>query len=141
MANGGYQIVPTTTGLFQWWDAFIPVGAPLAASSPTGSLDQQLMTYQVQWYLGLSNPAMIDDQRVYLSIERGDRTIGLAAAQTLIGSMQSRQRTTGLAAAITLGSDDAVKTLAGEVNTLSSNPNFYYILDSLALHIPRTPAH
>jgi len=140
LANGGYQVIPTATGFYQWWDAFIPVGPSLVASAPAGTLDQQLMTFQVQWYLGLSNPAMIDDQRVYLSIERGDRAIGLAAAQTLIGSVQSRQRTTGLAAAITLGSDDAVVAAAGELSTLSSNPNFYYLVSSLGLHVPRTSA-
>jgi len=127
----GYQAVPLVKGLVTEHDFFLPNNDPSTLAPPTGTINQQLLTSVIRWYLGLANPSGYDDGRLFNNTE-ADPQDALVVLNQLISSTSLPHHAVGLAAAIQLGSDPAISAIAAELASLGSNPKLFQVLTAIS---------
>ena len=133
-SGNGYQVIPTEGGRFLPGELFLPLSESLAAATPSGTIEQQLLQYVVGWYQSLSNPTVRDDMKCLASLQNQPAALpdSLAAAGSLIGSLAVADQVIGLTAAIAQGSDSAVAALSTPLDMVGSSPKFYLVTGALA---------
>ena len=124
----GYEVLPLFDGPYNRNDIFIPVtGSPQIAAG--GTLDQQLLAYQILAYCLLPNANSRDDSRIMASLISADPQDSVSAVAPLVSSPILEQHLVGLAVEIRLGSPDAISQLADELETLRGSPRFFLIIE------------
>jgi hypothetical protein len=132
----GYEVLPLFDGPYNRNDIFIPVTeSPQIAAG--GTLDQQLLAYQIVAYRLLPHANSRDDSRIMASLISADPRDSLSAVAPLVASPILEQHLVGLAAEIRLGSPDAISQLAAELETLRGSPRFFLIIEVTESFPPR----
>ena len=125
--SSGYEVLPLCDGPYNPNDIFIPVqDSPQFAAS--GTLDQQLLAYQILAYRLLPHPTSRDDSRIMASLVSADPQDSLNALAPLVSSPVLNQHFMGIAAQIRLGSADGLSQLAGELESLRASPRFFLMI-------------
>jgi hypothetical protein len=133
-----YEVNTLVGGGYNATDAFLPV-TPAALEPPaTSTAAQQLLWYQMQWYLSLPKPGNGDDARVLVSLGTADSADSLAAAKLLIASGSPDHVAVGIEATIWRDSADAFSLLAANLDLLQRSPKFPRLLGDISL--ARRPA-
>lgn len=136
LGSNGYGALPLFDGVYTQDEYFLPNSDPNDAPPPTGTIDQQLLTYLLRWYLAVPKPGPYEDGLLFASLDKASRQDAAAAVRPLLTSVSSPHRTTGIAAAIRVGSPDAFSALDAELPTLSSNPKSWQVVRAIQLFYP-----
>jgi len=139
-----YQLLPMASGdIVADRDQFLPVSPSAPAPDPTSAISQQLVSYLVGWYQGLSQPDPDEDLKLLAGFDPGRVDMHvvslqdlLTAAAPLAGSVVLSQHVIGLAISIRLGSDDALSSVAKELGSIGLNPKFPAITGSISYYSP-----
>lgn len=128
---GVHEVLPLVREFFEGRDLFVPVRVAEQSSAPTGTLGQQVLTYQLRWYESLPYPTATEDDLVFESLVHNRGQDAGDAIAALSSSAIPSHRVPGLAAAIRLGSSDALLQVARELETLRSKGNFDLISSTI----------
>jgi hypothetical protein len=135
MGTVGYTLMPLARGFYTSRDMFLPI-SDLQGAEPTGTIAHQLVSYELRSYESLATPNTTDDERLFASLIYNDGRDSSDLITSLANSAVPKRHAIGLAAEVRLGSPSAVTQVANELNVLSSNPGFGYILSSLSSFFP-----
>jgi len=137
--SSGYDVLPLFDGPYAPNDIFIEVSQS-AQSAAAGTLDQQLLAYQIEAYRRLPEPNYRDDERIMASLVSADPQDSFAAVAPLLSSPILDQHLVGLAAEIRLGSPDALSELATELENLRGSPKFFMLIEVTESYPPQQTA-
>lgn len=137
--SSGYDVLPLFDGPYAPNDIFIEVSQS-AQSAPAGTLDQQLLAYQIEAYRRLPQPNFRDDERIMASLVSADPQDSFAAIAPLLSSPILDQHLVGLAAEIRLGSPDALSQFSTELDNLRRSPKFFMMIEVTESYPPQQTA-
>ncbi len=130
------MILPRNRIRYQSRDLFLPVPD---ISPPDGTLEQQLVIYQVRWYESLQQPGMDDDLTFLTAFYRVKPEEVPIYVKPLIDSRFPAQHAIGLTASLRYGSTDALNMFIDDIPSLPKDRRFGDILMAIGVFPHNNP--